>query len=308
VAAPAVEILIVGRVIQALGGCAGLVLARAIIRDVYGPNASASMIGYVTMGMAVGPMVTPAIGGAIAEVASWRLVFVAMGAIGLTALVFTWLWLAETRQRMPSGAVFQRWSLELVALVGLRDFWLFALTLGFLSTSFFAFIAGGVFVATAVFGLSASQYGLFFIMTVAGYVVGNFVVGRFGARVGIVRMIVMGNGVSLCAVLAAAGLALAGVDHPLALFVPMLFVGLGNGFALPNAVAGAVSVRPQLAGTASGLAGAFQVGSGAVASVIVGLLIDFAVWDGTRWPMLVPMLCGAAAAFALSLVLPRRAG
>jgi len=308
VVAPDVQTLIVGRIVQALGGCTGLALARAIIRDIYGPGASASMIGYVTMGMAVGPMVTPAIGGAIAEAASWRLIFVAMGGIGLVALVSTWAGLSETRQRSSSGAVLQRWSLELAALVRLRDFWLFALTLGLLSTAFFSFVAGGVFVATEVFGLSASQYGLFFIMTVSGYVVGNFVVGRYGVRLGILRMILWGNGLSLCAALAAGGLALAGVSHPLALFGPMVLLGLGNGFALPNAVAGAVSVRPQLAGTASGLAGAFQVGSGAVASVIVGLLIDFAVWDGTVWPMLLPMLCGAVAAFLLSLLLPRNPG
>ncbi len=160
--------------------------------------------------------------------------------------------------------------------------------------------------ASTIYGLSASEYGLYFVITVGGYVVGNFVTGRYGQRIGIVRMIVIGNAISLAGVALAALCAMADVHHPMGLFGPMLLVGLGNGFALPNAIAGVVSVRPDLAGSASGLAGAFQVGSGAAASVLVGLLIDGGIWQGTSWPILVPMLVSAIVAFGLAFTLRER--
>lgn len=301
--APNVETLIVGRIIQALGGCTGLVLSRAIIRDVHGAGASASMIGYVTMGMAVAPMVTPALGGLIYEVSSWRMIFAAMGTLGLVAFVAAALRLRETHPPTGKGNVFARFRSELSELVRLRAVWLYTLTLAALSIAFFAFIAGGAFIASTIYGLTASEYGLYFVITVGGYIVGNFVTGRYGQRIGIIRMIVIGNAISLAGVLVAAAFAVTGTMHPMGLFGPMLLVGLGNGFALPNAIAGVVSLRPDLAGSASGLAGAFQVGSGAAASVLVGLLIDGKVWYGTAWPILVPMIVGAIVAFGLSFTL-----
>jgi len=303
IAAPDAETLVLGRIVQGLGGCAGLALARAIVRDVHGVHRAAAMIAYVTMGMAVAPLVTPAIGGVIYEISSWRLIFVAMGLVGLAGLVATLVRLRETHPPTGEAGVFRRWRGELAALLAIRSFWAFALTLAALCTAFFSFVAGGAFVAARVFDLSASQYGLFFIFVVSGYVCGNFIAGRYGGRLGLVRMIVAGNTISLLGMAIAVVLALAGVLHPLALFAPMLVVGIGNGFALPNCVAGCVSIRPDLAGTASGLAGAFQVGSGALASVVVGILIDLAAWPGTTWPVLVPMAVGAVGAFILSFTL-----
>ncbi|MEM8854859.1 MAG: multidrug effflux MFS transporter [Pseudomonadota bacterium] len=306
--APTVEILVAGRIIQAVGGCTGLALSRAIIRDIHGAKTSASMIGYVTMGMAVAPMLTPALGGVIHEASSWRWIFVFMGAFGAVALVATIVRLGETHTRTAGGGrVFSRWFREMGAVLSFRAYWTFVSTLAFLCVSYFAFIAGGTFVAVEVFELSASTYGAYFILIVSGYVLGNFVTGRFGPKIGIIAMIRLGNAVSLASVLVAVGLWEYGCEHPLGLFIPMFFVGLGNGFALPNAVAGAVSVCPWLAGTASGLAGAFQVGSGAVASVIVGIIIDANLWPDSTWPVLAPMLFGAVAALITSAFLDQKA-
>ena len=304
--APNLPALVFARIVQALGGCAGLVLARAIIRDMSGTAHAASMIGYVTMGMAIGPMITPPIGGLVADAASWRLIFWILAGLGAVALILTLVRLDETKPPQRSDHVFRRWFGELGALLRIGDFWLFSMTLATLCIAFFSFIAGGVFVATAVFGLTASQYGLFFIMNVTGYVLGSFLTGRFSVRMGIVPMILGGNAVALAAVAAAVILMASGATHPLALFGPMAILGLGNGLALPNCVAGAVSVRPTLAGSASGLAGAFQIGAGAIASFLVGLVIDLPFWTGTVWPVLTPMLAGTVVAFALSLYLRAR--
>lgn len=301
--APSVPILIAGRIVQAIGGCAGLALSRAMIRDVYGTGAAASAIGYVTMGMAVAPMVTPAIGGVIAEVASWRLIFAFMGIFAVAATIAAGLGLVETHRPSGRSGALRQFGREAGELLALGSFWLFISTLALLCVAFFGFVAGGVFVSEAVFGLSASAYGLFFMIVAFGYIIGNFVTGRFGERFGLVRMIVTGNAITCAGVSVAALSALVEGAHPLSFFGPMFFVGLGNGFALPNAVAGAVSVRPHLAGTASGIAGAFQMGGGALASVVVGLLCDADPWPGTLWPVVVPMLVGAVSALGLSLFL-----
>lgn len=304
VAAPDINVLIVGRIIQGLGGCAGLVLSRAIIRDAYGAANSASMIGYVTMGMAIGPLVTPALGGLIYEVSSWRMIFVVIGIFGLVAIAATAWRLRETHPGLSrGGGVFAAWRKEAKELLGIADFWRFAMTLAALCVAFFSFVAGGALIAVQLYDLSASQYGLFFIFIVSGYVLGNFVTGRFGPRIGLVPMIIIGNGIALLGVGTALVLACVPVNDPLALFAPMFIVGIGNGFALPNTVAGCVSVKPSLAGTASGLAGAFQVGSGALSSIIVGLMIDLQVFPGSAWAILAPMGLGAAGAFALSFTL-----
>lgn len=305
-AAPNVEVLIAGRVIQALGGCATLALPRAIIRDVHGTDDAASLMGYVTMGIAIAPLVTPVLGGLLCQTLSWRVLFVAMAGFAALTAALTLLRLPETSRRTYDMPAFARFRRETATLLALPAFWLTCTTLAALCVSFFAFMAGGIFVASAVFGLSAAQYGVYFMLAVTGYVLGNFVTGRYGRRIGVVRMIRYGNAISFAGTAIAAGSALAGHMHPLSLFAPMILVSIGNGFALPTTVSAAVSIRPLLAGTAAGLAGAFQVGGGAVASFSVGLLSDAASWAGGRWPVLVPMVVGTALALALSLTLRRR--
>ncbi|WMS42253.1 multidrug effflux MFS transporter [Acuticoccus sp. MNP-M23] len=307
IAAPNVEVLIAGRIIQGAGGCAGLALSRAIIRDIHGTRTSASMIGYVTMGMAIAPLITPAIGGFLYQISSWRVIFVVMGIAGLISLFATVTRLRETHPPGPHGnGVFANWRREVAELLTIRDFWLVSATLAALSLAFFSFIAGGAFVASSVFGLDAQTYGLYFIFVVTGYVVGNFFTGRYSARIGVVRMIRIGNAISLIGIGVAVSLAVAGVASPLALFAPMLIVGTGNGFALPNCIAGCVSVRPDLAGTAAGVAGFFQIGSGAIASVGIGLVIEFEVFPASSWPVLAPMACGGILAFILAFMLSAR--
>lgn len=299
--APTIELLLVGRVVQALGAACGLSLARAIVRDVHGTRASARMIGYLTMAMALAPLVAPIIGGLVLEAGSWRLIFLILAVYGALVTLAAVALLFETRQRLAGAGRIARFFRESGRLLALGDFWIYAGTLGLLSSSFFSYLAAGPFIATEVYELSPSGYGLLLTFVVIGYIAGNFVTARFGGRIGLSRMIVIGNGVALLGVAAPAVLVAGGAADPLALFAPILLLGLGNGFALPNCVAGAVSVKPELAGTSSGLAGAFQVGGGAITTFAIGLLLDAGVWSGTVWIMLVPMAAGSVLAFALGL-------
>src|SRR5690606_4959614 len=120
---------------------------------------------------------------------------------------------------------------------------------------------------------SPTTYGMWMALTPAGYSLGNFISGRFARRLGVVRLISAGAWVSTLAISALIALFLAGQAGAAALFVPMFFVGLANGLCLPGAIAGAISVRPEIAGAASGLMGSLQTGVGAAFSAIAGAVL-----------------------------------
>ena len=122
-------------------------------------------------------------------------------------------------------------------------------------------------------GMTGTEYGLFFACTPIGFMFGNFLTGRYSNEVGLTRMMIIGTVVAIVGVLIIAALFALGVVHPLALFLPMFLSGMANGMTFANSIAGAVSLRPQYAGTASGLAGSMQVTGGAIASVLIGILM-----------------------------------
>jgi DHA1 family bicyclomycin/chloramphenicol resistance-like MFS transporter len=272
--APTIEVLIAARCLQAIGGAAGIVLSRAIVRDLYGREKSASVLGYITMAWVIAPMLAPSLGGLLDGVAGWRASFFFISALG--ALV----WLAALR--LLHETHFERQSLPGLSgwLSGYRDllrapgFLSYALTLGFTSSVFFSFLGGAPYVMVVVLGRTPLDYGLWFIMVSFGYMIGNGLAGRFSERIGIDRMIGLGTTLALLGALACLLAAVTGLLSPLAIFGPMLLVAIGNGLAIPNGTAAAISINPVVAGTASGLAGFLQMGLGALTSQSVGLLQD----------------------------------
>jgi DHA1 family bicyclomycin/chloramphenicol resistance-like MFS transporter len=162
---------------------------------------------------------------------------------------------------------------------------------------FFAFLGGTPFVAIDMLGLTGTEYGLYFVLVPGGFILGNFLTGRFSQRLGIHAFVAAGSVITLLAVVGMFLAFLAGWYHPLALFVPMYAIGFANGLTLANSLAGAVSVRPDLAGAASGFAGAMQIGFGGVATVVIGALLAA---THSVFPMIICMavlaLLGVAAA------------
>ena len=165
---------------------------------------------------------------------------------------------------------------------------------------FFAFVAGAPYYMIDVLGRPATEYGLWFIVVSLGFMAGNFATARFGRRIGLDRMVLIGSWLVLLGILLAAGLTLAGLWTPVALFGPMMLATFGNGLSIPNAQAGAISVDPVLAGTASGLSGFTQMLVAALVSQAVGVL-----QNGTPYPMLAFMVGGAVISL-IGFVLPRR--
>lgn len=289
------EFLLAMRVLQAFSA-AGMVLSRAIVRDIVEPNRAASMIGYVTMGMAVAPMVGPVIGGIMEEQFGWRSTFYLTFVFGLIALGFILVDLGETnRNRMASfGAQFRAYP----ELATSRRFWGYALTAGFTSGQFFAFLGGGPFVASDILHLSPTEYGLYFGIISVGYMFGNFLSGRFSERFGINMMMLSGAIIAVVGMVISLILFSAGIFHPLSLFGPVIMTGIGNGISLPNANAGIVSVRPHLAGSASGLGSAFQIGLGSALSVAAGAVLSV---ESGPYPLIWVMMSTSIAGVATAL-------
>lgn len=304
--APSIEMLIGGRVLQAIGGCSGLVLGRAIIRDLYDRDRSAAMIGYVTMAMSLAPMFSPALGGYLDTLLGWRASFAFCVLSGV--LVLGWVsftlpeTLAEPGQGEGVGAMLRGYA----GLVRSPAFCSYALQTAFSSGVFFAFIAGAPFVVVTVMGLPSSAYGLWFIVVSLGYLTGNFFTGRFAVRLGVDRMIAIGTIIGLLGILGLAATGWIGLLTLPGLFLPMAVVALSNGLTLPNGTAGAVSVNPRAAGAAAGLSGALQMLVGAGAAVLVGYGQDL---DPSQYPMIWTMLgSGLLAVLAFGVAAKLRTG
>ncbi|HXC29233.1 MAG TPA: multidrug effflux MFS transporter [Stellaceae bacterium] len=269
--APSLSVLIVGRIAQAIGACAGLVLGRAIIRDIYDRDASARGIALVMMAMTLAPAVSPVIGAYLTEWFGWRMMFVFHAAFGLTVLAWTVARLGETlRERVPLNLPAIGRSYRL--LLGSPAVLCFALCTAFTSASWFTFIASAPYLLSETLHQPPSTYGVMIIFPMATYIAGNAVAARFARRVGSNAMIVAGVALSL-----AAGLSMmAWCTYPglsvWALFMPMAASSLGNGLSQPSAMASGLSVHPHIAGTASGLIGFLQMAASALGTLLVATL------------------------------------
>lgn len=294
--APTIESLIIGRGFQAIGGCVGMVLSRAIVRDVSTRDSAASMLGYVIMGMAMAQMLGPAIGGLLDGFYGWRASFDLLFVTGLLVLIFSTIYLPETNRSQQISLSPQALADSHLTLFKEPRFWAFAMAGALASGVFFAFLGGGPIISQREMGLTPVDYGLYFALIAAGYAFGNFLSGRYTLRLGTGAMIFYGNVLSLVAMCLMAMLFGFGLNHPMALFGPMLLTSFANGLCLPSSFSGALSVRPDLAGTASGVAGSLQLTMGAGATVIVGWFIHQGIW-----PLVIIMLVFAVLALVTGI-------
>ncbi|MFW2587659.1 multidrug effflux MFS transporter [Sagittula sp. SSi028] len=298
--APTVGMFLFFRMVQS-SVVVGMVLSRAVVRDLYPPDQAASMIGYVTMGMSLVPMIAPIIGGAFAEIFGWHANFWLMGAIGLLIMALAWRDLGETAAQ--SGLTLRQQFANYPELLRSPRFWGYALASAFSSGAFFSYVGGASFVGIEVFGLSTATLGYFFGAPAVGYAAGNYISGRYSARIGINTMVLSGAIIVSAGMATLAALFAAGWQSEWIFFGFMTTVGLGNGMCIPNATAGALSVRPHLAGTASGLAGAIMLGGGAALSQMAGTMLTP---DTGAWPLLWMMLGTSLASIcAIGLVIWR---
>lgn len=268
--APSATVFLVFRMLQG-AIVSAIALSRAAIRDVMDEGQAASRIGYVTMGMALVPMIAPAIGGTLDGVFGWRGSFGLMLLAGSGVLALAWADMGETKHDRGGSLAAQFGALP--ELLRSPRFWAYVATATLASGAFFAYLGGAPFVGTRVFGMSPAQLGAFFGAPAIGYAAGNFLSGRFAARIGINRMIILGCIVGFSGMALLTVIHMAGGLSKWTFFGCMVFTGLGNGMLLPSATSGMMSVRPHLAGSASGLGGAIMIGGGAALSALAGALL-----------------------------------
>ncbi|KIP98957.1 multidrug MFS transporter [Agrobacterium tumefaciens] len=292
--APNVTVFMIGRMLQAVVA-SGFVLARAVVRDMVPADQAASMIGYVTMGMSVVPMVGPTIGGFLNEFASWHASFILLAFCGaaIFTLVFFDLGETNTQKSASFSAQFNAWP----QLLRSSRFWGYALTSTFSSGLFFSFLGGAPFVGNVLYGLSPALLGMQFFFMAGGYMFGNFLSGRYAQRIGISRMMLAGNAIAAAGIFVALALSYLGLNSHYEFFLPLALIGLGNGVTLPSANAGMVNVQPHLAGSASGLGGALTIGGGAALAVLASSLLSK---EAGTTPLLLVMTVNALLALAAS--------
>ncbi|THH35807.1 Bcr/CflA family efflux MFS transporter [Aliishimia ponticola] len=298
--APTAGVFLICRTLQAMMAV-GMVLSRATVRDLYSQDQAASMIGYVTMGMAVVPMISPAIGGFLDQAYDWRASFWFLFVLG--ALTFVLVWADQGETVSSSGLTLGQQYREYPELLSARRFWGYCAAAAFTSGAFFAYLGGAPFVGTQVYGLSSAELGVYFGAPAIGYFLGNYLTGRFTIRFGVNRMIMWGCIGNIVGITASLVVSYAGYGSVFTFFFFMTFVGLGNGLAIPNATAGMLSVRPRLAGTASGLGGAIMLAGGAMLGQLTGLLLTP---ETGAFPLLwLQFLTGVLAIVAITLTIRR---
>ena len=218
-----------------------MVLSRAVIRDMVPKEQAASMIAYVTMGMAVVPMVGPAIGGLLDQAFDWAANFWLLFGLGALITLMAWADMGETAPAM--AATSENRSKEYAELLKSPRFWGYAAAAALPSGSFFAYLGGAPFVGAQIFHLTPAQLGLYFGAPAIGYFLGNFISGRFSTQVGINRMVLWGTQCNAAGIGINILMFVAGQGSAISFFGLMVFMGLGNGMTIP---------MPQLAPYPSG--------------------------------------------------------
>jgi DHA1 family bicyclomycin/chloramphenicol resistance-like MFS transporter len=295
--------LIVARTCQAFGATTGIVIGRAVIRDLYDRDRAASMIGWVTMAMVVAPMIAPLIGGGLDTALGWHAIFVFVGLFAAAVLAWAAFALPETRT-VATGEGLGVLLKEASVLLTDRSFIGYVLVAAFNSAMFFTFIGGAPHVVVTIMHRSPAEYGVWFLILSLVYMAGNFAAGRWSARYGVDAMV--RAGVATTVVGAAVGIVWVLLDPqggPVVIFSPQMIIGFASGVMLPNAIAGAVSVRPQAAGAAAGITGFMQMGLGAITSQLIGHLLDGAA---TALPLAIVVLVLCACSLVAFFAVPRR--
>ncbi|MGY4497259.1 DHA1 family bicyclomycin/chloramphenicol resistance-like MFS transporter [Bradyrhizobium sp. GM24.11] len=257
--------LIAARFFQALGGASGMVVSRAIIRDIYERDRVASMISLVIAALMIGQMVSPLTGGLIETAFGWRAIFYAVTIGALAVAVGIAIALPETRRNCAVGSGGFRSDVR--TLIKSRAFIGYVMCQVLASQIIFTFAGGGPYIVVTQMGRTSAEYGAWFATTGFAYLVGNLLCVRFAPRHSLEKLIWFGLALQLCGSLLNLLWSFTGWNEaPAWLFGTQMIVMVGNAFVMANSAAGAISIRPEAAGTASGAMGFLQQGIGALMS------------------------------------------
>ncbi len=298
--APTLHWLIAGRALQAFGVATGLVTARAIIADLYPAERMVKMLASLTMVAVVGNSLAPVLGGFLAAGFGWRSIFAALVLTAMTVTVVAWQRLPETRPadaRPPRG----REMLGTAWLLVRKPLFTGCVLQGaVVYATFLVFISLAPYVMVSALGRPATEFGFYYLFIAAGYFLGNWSVSRLMTRHDLHWMVVVGVLITVLGAVAALGFVALGFTHPLWIFIPIGVLSYGQGLALPNVTATAVSLAPQHAGVASSLIGFLQQLIGAACVQGMGLFPT-----DTALPMMGFVAAACLLGLAMLYVFPR---
>ncbi|WP_198655754.1 multidrug effflux MFS transporter [Salinicola sp. CR57] len=268
--AQSVEMLIVARFFQAFGGCAGLALGRAMIRDTAAPDRAVQRLAVLNLVVAIGPAMAPLIGSLLTSALGWRTVLLALCLMGVGNLLFVWRLMPETAQatgriNLPNLAHEYRTLLRSPAFIG------YAIGGGCVTTAMFAFVASAPFIFVEQLGKPASHVAYYLSLLILSISLGNFITNRTIHRIGLVRLMLSASLLSLAGGISMLVIVLAGWASAVTLEASVLLFTFGVGMTGPTALTLAVGINPKVVGSAAGLYGFAQMGIGALCTALAGL-------------------------------------
>jgi MFS transporter, DHA1 family, multidrug resistance protein len=294
--------LIAARFLQALGGATGMVVSRAIIRDLYSRERVSSMISLVIAVMMIAQMLSPLTGGLLETAFGWRAIFYVITAASLAIAIAIALALPETRGNRAQAGGFRG---DVGTLLTSRAFIGYVLCQVLASQIIFAFAGGGPYIVVTQMGRTSAEYGAWFATTAFAYLIGNLFCVRFAPRHRLERLIWFGLALQFFGSALNLLCSITGFNQaPAWLFGMQMIVMFANAFVMSNATAGAISVRPEAAGTASGAMGFLQMGLGSLVS-------QFGAWLGGHFTTTLPLtsaifVLSIACAATMIFLVPRR--
>jgi DHA1 family bicyclomycin/chloramphenicol resistance-like MFS transporter len=292
VLATSIEMLVLARFMQALGACAGPVIGRAIVRDLWGASESARIIAYMGGAMAIAPLLGPTLGGFLTVLFGWQSNFLLLLLIGALQLVAVACMLSESNvHREPAASHPRQMVANFARLLADRHYLGCLLSFSFSYSALFAFISASSFVLADRHGLTPQVYGLCFGVVIAGYLLGSLVSGRLVRRLGSDYLLLRGAWLGAIAGVSMAALEFSGVRSIAAILGPMFFCTVATGLVMPNAIARALAPYPTMAGSASALMGFVQM----TIAALVGIAVGHALAGGGAVLALAVAVCTLAA-------------
>jgi MFS transporter, DHA1 family, multidrug resistance protein len=271
-ASPTIEFLIAARVVQGIGACAGLVVGRAITRELWGREAAAQVIAGRAIAATLMQAFAPVLGGYLQEWVGWRANFAVVAILALIAMLLVFRLVPGDRAADPRHLSIRGMLANYQTLIGTPRFLSYAFTAAGSHAGFHIFAAGAPAVLIVGLGIRPEDYGYYASLPPLGFLLGSFLSNRLTLRLGINGLITIGSAVLVAAGLSMVMLALLGIPSPYAVIGPMILVCCGSGLITPNATAGSLGVNAGIVGTASGLGSFMQMtgAAGATAALSLG--------------------------------------
>ena len=270
-ASTSIEMLIAARVLQGIGACAGMVVGRALIREIWGLEEAARVIAGRAFAATVVQACAPVLGGYLQQWVGWRANFLAVAALACCTMALMLRYVPDRGAISPERASGQGVLASYRRLIGARLFLGYTLAAAGAHAGFNIFAAGAPAVLIGSFGISPEQYGFYAALPPVGFMVGSFLSNRLTGRLGVDGLITIGTIVLIPAGFVMVLLALLHFTGPYIVIGPMIFVCCGSGLITPSAAAGSLGVDPRIAGAASGLGSFIQIGGAALATAALTL-------------------------------------